>query len=600
MNPAPWGDFRCSLLMLRLPGSVRLLRGVLLVAGLCAPSFLPCGAAEPSLPPQLKARVDDSLKRGIEALRKVAPSPGSGQQSLIAYALLKAKTPADHPVIVAQREAVLAKIAGGSYRPGRHPPHHAYEAGCDAMFLEALDPAAYQQQLIEIRDYLVATQRDSGAWDYPATSMQPSGDTSITQYGILGLWAVHRAGIPVEATVWSRAAKYHEATQASDGGFSYHPYEAGQNPQHTTATASMTAAGMGSTLITELILYGDPTNSRAAERPRRRFGVLELRPETDEPTQVLAPKKPGDAVISREALRKIIPAAERSVGRRFEEGLKGTYPVYFLYGCERSGAISQKEQFGDVPWYERGCEYLLMTQLPDGTWGASAAFPPGVDTAFAVLFLSRATQSLIPVRPKRPVGAGLLVGGRGLPSDLKAVQVQDGVVDKGPQSALNDLLKDLEAPEQVNLPVVQQQLEELVDLDQPEKLVGQLERLQRLLRHPQPEVRQVAVWALARSNDLRQTPRLLQMLKDPDIVVAWEASLGLCYLSRMPMGLQPDNRQTPLPVNPPGVLSTEEPAAELAQQQSAWRAQAFAAWDAWYQQVRPYDERDDQRQFQKK
>lgn len=557
-------------------------------------------SAEITVPPELQRRIDESIARGVASLKQASLQPGTGAGALAAYALLKAKEPATLPQIVRQRDGALAKIRRGDYGSGPEPAFHIYEACCDAMLLEALGAENYQPEFVILRDYLIEKQRGTGGWDYPHQMASNAGDTSITQYGVLGLWAVHRSGAPISRGVLSKAGKFHERTQRSSGGFAYHPFAAG-NPQEGNSTATMTAAGLGSLLITQLLLYGDAEIQDAPRVSSRRFGVLERK--SDEPTAKVAKSLTGEATISREVLSRMIRSAERNLQTRFEEGLQSPFPVYFLYTCERISAISGNDKIGDVDWYTRGCEYLFQTQRPDGSWSANTAFPAGADTALALLFLTRSTQAHVQRRPPRPVGGGLLVGGRGLPTDLAAISVQGGEVTKSvPKTEVNLLLDELEQTTEVALPTDPIKLPEIVELDDPKQLIGQQERLLRLLKHANPDVRQLAVWALARSNDIRQVPALIEMLNDGDLVVAWEASLALCQLARFPMGITPAGAKVPLPVDPPGVLEADFDlqAERNAPQIKAWRSAAVAAWDAWYQQVRPYDERDDRRQLQKR
>lgn len=548
-------------------------------------------AADADLPAALQAKVDASLVKAVAWL-KSQPRKGGAESSLTCYALLKGGVPHDFPELKRHADSLLRKMASGSYQGISDPAFHTYEAGCDAMFLEALDPVLYAPQLQEIRDYLIRRQLPSGGWFYPAVPPGPSGDTSITQYGVLGLWAIQRTGIDVPRQVWGNIAKFHSATQRFDGGFTYHPYAA--DAQATKSTAAMSAAGLGSTLVAQLMLFGPNAETEPREPSRRRFGVLEQLTEQ-------APKAPrktsGESGVSREVFKKLIPGAERAIERLFNDGLNGPHPIYFLYGCERAGALLGSSTLGGLPWYERGAEFLTQRQQPDGSWEVNVSYSAATQTAFAILFLARATKSLVPQNRTAPrkVGTGLLVGGRGLPTDLSNVNLDDGSVKRRvPKQGVDSLLTELEQPTEASVREIQQTFVESVELDRPEELVGQTERLRRLLNHPEPEVRQVAVWALARSGDLRDALRLIALLEDPDVVVAWEASLGLCVISRFPTGIVPAGEKEPLPIMPPGAASeSAEPDPTLA----AWRQKTIAAWDAWYQQVRPYEERDDQRQL---
>ena len=553
-------------------------------------------AAEPVLPMDLKVKADAALAKAVAWLRHQEVAAGTAEGSLIAYALLKAQVPPEERIIALQLEGVLKKMDRGCYRDDQNPRHHIYEAGCDAMLLEAADPVQYQPQLTEIRDYLLRRQQSTGAWYYPTPPPpNPAGDTSITQYGVLGLWAVQRAHLDVPREVWSNAAKYHSSTQRSDGGFVYHPYDK-SGTGSGGSTGSMSAAGLGSTLVVQLMLTGlQQSPNSPSQSLQRRFGVLEqLQDRQAAAIKAAAPRGNSEPLISRDAVKKVVSDGEKAVSRLFEEALKGPHPVYFLYGCERAGALLNTDRLGDVLWYERGAEFLTTNQFAEGRWRTTGGYDDRVNTALAILFLSRATKSLVkPRQSPRPVGGGLLVGARGLPDDLNQVTLEDGSVKaRVPKSDVDRLLAELEQPGDAKLTEEAPRVIEQIDLDHPEAYIGQTDRLRSLRTHPQAEVRQLVAWALGRSGQLSEAPLLIALLNDNDPIVAWEASLSLCVLSRLPMGITPAGAKAPLPVEPPET-SEMQASPELID----WRKRSTQAWDAWYQQVRAYDERDDRRQI---
>jgi len=574
------------------------------IFGLCVVVAQPGSvfSADADVPPELQRSIDKSLALAVAWLKQQPLLYGKGEGSLVCYALLKTKTPPDSPIIVKHRDAVLERIANGFYDPSDVAAISIinYEAGCDAMFLESLDAEAYRDQLTIIRDFLIAKQLESGGWYYTQVPPNTLGDTSITQYAMLGLWAIHRSGIDVPRDVWGRCAKYFSVTQRGEGGFSYHPSEV-NTPATSQSTASMTSAGYGTALLTQLLLYGPdatPATPTASPLERKRFGVLEQLPDKEEEAKKAVARQVSAGVsVSRETFKKMLPAAEAAVSRFFEDGIRGPHPIYFLYGCERAGAISGNQQFGDIKWYEQGADFLVKRQALDGRWDLAANYSAEADTSFAILFLSRATSTLVPRPRKRLVAGGLLVGGRGLPEDLDAVSVTGGEIKPHvPKGDVDQLLAALEQPAEVNLPEVSQALVEAVSLDHPEQLIGQLPRLRQFVRHPDAEVRQVAIWALARSGDLREAPLLIELLDDPDLYVAWEASMGLCVLSRLPLGISQPGGTNLLPIAPPGIQD-EAPDPTVA---ANWRKNLRSAWDTWYQQVRPYDERENRRQIRSK
>ena len=213
-------------------------------------------------PPQ--AKIDAAVERGIAWLKGQSPQPG--YSTLAAVALHKSDVPADTPAIARVVDEIVSRTRGDAYQPGSH---HSYQAGLELMLLGDIDPEKYRREIEAITKYVLAGQNEAGWWYYPNQS--GGGDTSISQYAMLGLWAAARAGIEVPAAAWDRAAQWHLKTQLSDGGWTYHPADGG------AAGPTMVAAGFGSLHIARLHLH----EGRALPRSRRsggaalRFGVLE-------------------------------------------------------------------------------------------------------------------------------------------------------------------------------------------------------------------------------------------------------------------------------------------------------------------------------------
>ena len=84
---------------------------------------------------------------------------------------------------------------------------------------------------------------------------------------------------------------------------------------------------------------------------------------------------------------------------------------YYLYSLERVGRVLGLDFIGTHEWYPEGAKYLLSTQKPDGSWiGKSEEEDPRLATSFALLFLTRSTQSLTAQEVKRG-GEGFLKTG---------------------------------------------------------------------------------------------------------------------------------------------------------------------------------------------
>lgn len=542
------------------------------------------------------ARIKASIDRARRFLIQSGPAGAPGSIAMLAY--VKSGGPKNAPEVKGLIDQILRKVnAEGIYRPGSQ---HNYEASVDVMLLEAVDAEAYLVQIQSIVDYLLKTQLPNGSWYYDHKIEPDCGDTSITQYAIMGLWAASRAGIEIPIEVWEKAAKWHIERQQSDGGFAYHPFMSTleREIEFHVSTGTMTAAGTSSLLIIRRMLF-DEAALAPEIRPvdsKRRFGVLEK----------FVDERPGGTKKSVKGVPTLRPASiDKSLKESFHWmsvhwGEKNQnhekHFAYHLYTIERVTALMDIEKINGHDWFDEGAEELLTRQAVDGSWtdiGQAQA-----STAMALMFLSKATTTIVAPK-KRPtlVGGGLQAGGRGLPDNLDAVQVKDGNVGaRKLMGPVDNLLIELERSSEARVEEVQAAVVEAVQLDRPEDLIGQTERLKKLARDPRTEVRRTALWALGRSDDPKSAKWLIESLTDPDPSVVREASLGLCFLTRRidGCGLPPD----PLDDAQMGIseASTE---AEREKVFENWKIESRKRWTVWYEKNRPYDERDDQTSLKK-
>lgn len=173
--------------------------------------------------------------------------------------------------------------------------------------------------------------REKGGWD-----------SSVSQYGVLGIWGAALADVEIPVKFWEAVTYGWLAAQdRQTGGWSY-------TPNHKDGvTATMTSAGVATLFITQDYLLNSGAiqckgnnNNQAIDA-----GLLWL-------------SKNFDQVIARQ-------------------------PFYSLYGVERVGVASGLKYFGSTDWYDFGVKYLLPKQAKDGGWNNT------INTSFAVVFLSR-------------------------------------------------------------------------------------------------------------------------------------------------------------------------------------------------------------------
>ncbi|WP_169979217.1 HEAT repeat domain-containing protein [Tautonia rosea] len=490
-----------------------------------------------------------SISRGIEFLRSRGPSVTPGESALAALAMLKAGVPANDPALVQTIQNALSASTTEGYRPARSGGADIYETGIACMMLVNLDPVVYRPLIQSAASYLMSKQKSNGAWDYDGRAGD-TGDCSISQYAILGLWEAENAGIRIPPSVWERAARWYMSVQRG-GGWNYHP-DAPSQP-----TVSMTAAGTGSLLICKMQL--------APYRKRRERTVSPLLtplvPETDQ-----ADYRVG---LSDAQLDQAIGQGIAWLARNYRPGqtnLFGLSTYYGLYGCERVGGLGNLTQFGSVDWFQIGAQYITSNQGGDGSWNAMFESVP--NTSWAILFLTRATEKTLERIQVERLGSGTLLGGRGLPENLENLTVAQGrVVVRPMNGAIEEMLSILEDP---RADEGESALAGLIDryfTSGPLALKPYQDRFRVLLVEGSPSQRLTAAWALARTGDLSVAPDLIRAVEDPNNEVAATADYGLRLISRtidgngLPSGVDADQKRA-----------------------------AAAEWRRWYDSVRPADQ----------
>ena len=605
------------------------------VAGLlafCMPA--PASAADPDSP-----EVKRAIEKGVQFMRGIAQQGAGEYEILSALAMVKGGAPKTDPLVVRCVEAVRKHCEGGKYTGGTIT-HRTYLAGVSMMLLEAAgDPDRDRESMQVILDYLIAEQLPHGGWFYPRAenaTAAPSpnfGDTSITQYAALGLWTAERAGLKVPTDTWAAFAGWQLKTRLPGGGFAYHPGKSGMEGQ---VRPTMTAAGGCNLLLCAQYLHGEKslTDARRAEERAERAADAAAKALADKYKALKRRQTPTDPEeeAAKEASVPIPPAANLTKSAANAADLLGPaytfdaanpgaapnlYTFYLLYTCERLGALSGKAQFGSVDWYDAGSDWLLAVQESDGKF--SGAGRSDMNAAFAVMFLSRATEKALGKR-RSLYGGGLLKGGRGLPSDLTQARFDgEDLVFERPTGDLSDLLLSLDDPAAADVPAAQAAILETVKTGDREALIAQVDRLRRLIDDPRPDVRAVALWALARGGGPGDVAAIYDRLaEDPDAAVVWEAHNALCVLARLPRGPEIpvplskageialnyvadrdlprtyyfNGRLRVLPEGPFVGLKYDADDAAKAEAFGRWRTVAADTWAAWRDRIKPYDQRD--------
>ena len=204
-----------------------------------------------------------------------------------------------------------------------------------------------------IAAYLRSKQKANGSWDYDP---RPFGDTSISQYAVLGLWECENSGVDVPPSVWDRAAQWYMSVQSASGSWNYHRDEG--EPE----TVSMTAAGVGSLLICRLQLE----KYRQFQKGANAYLT---------PVETNAPSTDYRVVTTSAKIDGAIKKGMSWIGSNFNTAntsVFGKSIFYGLYGIERIGALADSQTIGRVDWFEKGRAYITSTQQPDRRLEVSA------------------------------------------------------------------------------------------------------------------------------------------------------------------------------------------------------------------------------------
>jgi len=509
-----------------------LLKAALLAAALARPSY---------------AQQEPAVASGLQYLRTKASTRPPGESAMMALAFLKSDVPIGDPALTACLNKLRTCFSGSGYTPDRTAGFDVYEAGVTALALANLEPSERGSQLDMVAAYLIGKQKPNGSWDYTA---RPYGDTSISQYAVLGLWECENSGVDVPPSVWDRAAQWFMSVQSPAGSWNYH------RDQGEPDTISMTAAGVGSLLICRRQLE----KYRDFQKGVNAFLV---------PVEADAPSADYRVVTTAGAINGAIARGIAWTGTHFNlanAAVFGKSAFYGLYGIERIGALADRQTIGRLDWFERGRAFIRSSQTASGAWH----YPPYDDemsTVWAILFLTKSTAKTLKRIEVRKLGAGTLLGGRYLPSDLSTMTVAGGrVISRPMNGAVEGMLDILEDPRIQDGDKAVAGMIERYHQHGPSALRPHKDRLRKMLVHRDPGVRQVATWALGRTGDLDVAPNLIAAMEDPDATVSASARQGLQLISRR--------------IDGPAAADPANPEARRAEAE---------AWRRWYDQARPLD-----------
>jgi hypothetical protein len=504
--------------------------------------------------------VKTAIGKAVKFLESDAASDHRvGAEALIGLVLLKS-----HADASVQKHPRVRQAATSIHNAVKGEPENIhldiYSAGLAVIFLVTLDSSEYGDEIGRLLKFLKLRQKPHGGWGYPE---KETGDTSMTQYGVLSAWEATQAGYKVSPETIEAVTQWLLKTQDPTGAFGY---QGTVSP--TTALVkqrdvrhSMAAAGLGSLYICADLLGFTP---RAQKRDENLPSALkEIKAAKPAPAEGANPA----ANIDPRRVREAEIRGNAWITRHRDLHRKEWWTFYYLYAYERYASfreLAEGRSDREPAWYSEGAGFLLRSQAEDGSWSTTKSTSgKTADTAFATLFLLRSSRKSI--EKAYGFGDSTLVAGRGLPKDTANVAVSRGKVLPVPRwTSAQELSPILEKPDG---DAFQSGIAALVQLPAPEAAVLAAKHpdlLLRLVADRSPQARIAAVRALGNSGDLEQAGTLIRALGDPDMEVVYEACDAMRRLTRS-LGKEPLSR----------------PMSE------ARRNEEIQHWKAWYLSVRP-------------
>ena len=507
--------------------------------------------------PEVVAAID----RGVKFLESgEAQDERLGAKALLGIALLKYGEEPTHPKIVESANSIHNALSGYDLKKLNvsDANFNIYATGMSIIFLVELSPEKYHDDIVFLLKSLRSRQKPHGGWGYPDNT---TGDTSMTQYGVLSSWEATQAGFHVPLESIEGVTEWLLHTQDPGGGFGYQGILSTGNglvPQ-SDVRPSMASAGAGSLYICASLL-----------------GLIDKKEEKEVLPAALKEvkvKENGKERIKTRIDVRLIREAESRSKEWMAKNNKidpAQWCYYYLYALER--CMSFRELFDhkterEPEWYNEGAEFLMKAQAPNGSWpnGQCQAVP---DSAFAVLFLLRSTKKSI--EKAISFGEGTMISGFGIPKDTDRLEVRNGKIV--PKKLLGDAASMLDSLDKPDGRDFTKSVELLADLpsDKMESLTSKYgDKIRKLVENKSPQARFAAVRLLGKTRDLDNVEALIYALTDPDPTVVCAANEALLRIRRIPEAATfPEN------------FSNED------------RSVLIGKWKAWYRSIRPARRQD--------
>lgn len=486
------------------------------------------------------------VDRAIKAIETMSPDPG-GYQVLAALTIVESskryesRVPNEHPMVKSAVDKILADLGNGDMSRS----DSVYYPALSLILLCDCGSSRYEEQINQLVRMLVDRQNSFGAFTYLKFANRSYGDTSQTQYVSLALWVAHQRGFALPFEVPGRALEFYMNVQLPGGAWPYeYDFDRGRARQ-STQTLSIHAASLGTVYLLADFLQLNPKSKRTAAEKKKIAEDVKYGTALPPSVSIYVPpakdgfqrqqKKTGPLFrIDRGRLSAIKGNGNRYFGDNFTPNL-GSWGHYYLYAMERYAFFREKAEgsFREVPdWYDQGVEHLISSQNSNGTFEGGRHEIDLAATCFAVLFLVRSSEVLVP-----PSGEGGLNGGRGLPSNVR-IDLHNGAVKAfSVINGLDDVLALLgdEDLDQQQYDLIKDSMAKSIGKlagDKGQNRREYLNFMRGLVSDRNFFKRKLAIELLARQQDMDNVPALIYALGDPDLKICKAAHDGLRLISR--------------------------------------------------------------------
>ncbi|QDT08724.1 hypothetical protein K239x_06660 [Planctomycetes bacterium K23_9] len=509
--------------------------------------------------PVVRKMVSGGIKF-LEEYKTTRDNP-DGELVLLAYAHFKVEHDQQAPIVakgLSAAKKIVQKAAAGNF----HSHQANYEVAISVLLFATVNPQAYKAELESLQRHLMHVQSPNGAFTYHNEKL---GDISQTQYALLAIWTLDRAGIPMDYAKVISALQWLLRVQDPGGGWPYHATDPGPGrplQRQKAPYMSMALAGGSSILIAgdALRLWGDTSSD---DDP----GIVGL-PKAIKVFKEDANKDRRRRVkISKEPIFRSVQMLEAWRAKNpYKRGAMLDWYYYQLYTKERYESFIEiangRPKDKSPSWYNQGVDELKKYQDAGGGWKDRSKSAGHISTCFAILFLIRSTQKAI-----FSMGEGGAIGGQGFSDDVSGAKLVGGKAQtKKPAQAVSDMLDLLDGEDgELDVRAMAEAMELPSESEKPKDRASQLDRLERMVRGSrQWQARRVAAIVLGKSDEMRSVPALIYALSDPDKSVRRYARDGLRMISRKFEGYG---------------MSDDPDYAELSKVQSSWRD--------WYRSMDP-------------